>query len=46
MGGWLVVEPPPQLMRLSCSCPILLYRPPGLKASAMICNALYDILIN
>jgi hypothetical protein len=37
-------------MRLSCSYPILLYRPAGLKASAMIsamiCNALYDILIN
>jgi hypothetical protein len=33
-------------MRLSCSYPILLYRPPGLKASAMICNTLYDILIN
>ena len=33
-------------MRLSCSYQILLYRPPGLKASVMICNALDDILIN
>ena len=35
-----------ELMRLSCSYPILLYRPSGQKASVMICNALYDILIN
>jgi integrase len=35
-----------QLMRLSCSYPILLYRPPGQKANVMICNAQYDILIN
>ena len=37
-------------MILSCSYPILLYRPSGQKASVMIsvmiCNALYDILIN
>jgi hypothetical protein len=34
------------VMRVSCSYPILFYRPAGLKASAIICNAVYDILIN
>jgi hypothetical protein len=33
-------------MRLSCSHPVLLYLPAEPKASAMIRNALYDILIN
>jgi hypothetical protein len=33
-------------MRLSCSHPVLLHRLAEPKASAMICNALYDILIN
>lgn len=36
----------PPLMRLSCSHPVLLHRLAELKASAMICNGLYDILIN
>jgi hypothetical protein len=34
------------LMRLSCSHPVLLHRLAEPKSSAMICNALYDILIN
>jgi hypothetical protein len=33
-------------MRLSCSHPVLLHRLAEPKASAMISNALYDILIN
>ena len=33
-------------MRLAFSQPALLYRPAEWNASAMICNALYDILIN
>jgi hypothetical protein len=34
------------LMRLSCSHPVLLRRLAEPKASAMTCNALYEILIN
>lgn len=33
-------------MRWSCSHAVLLHRLAEPKASAMICNALYDILIN
>lgn len=35
-----------RLMRLSWSHPVLLHRLAERKASAMICNALSDILIN
>src|ERR1039457_4006822 len=45
-GSVRTVEDELKLMRLSCSHRVFLCGPAERKASAMVCNALHDLLIN